>query len=306
MKKLLFLFLFGFCLLFAGCGSVPFTAHVDEVRFSFPEEYQQYFPYQGIPSYTLHFPGLTLRTNDNASTENKLVFGKNDDFAVSTFLAEFFAGYASQGRISYRLLSEDFAPYTKMNHLKTDDRGELYQESVSMPVYNDTVYNEIAYITTETGLNLSIEYRRFQSESSGTLVTYYSWRYTVPLNAVFHYPLYVRKNEQGNKELLLIPLPDQVIYHLGVNEKTPVSVFLKEDRYMDVYYRMFLYPGYSEDPSDQEEFNREESIRTVKAFYEKYFDLKETAGIFTFSYLGITYQLTFLEQNFQIDYLGKA
>jgi hypothetical protein len=281
------------------CNKGSFTANQDQITFSFPDEYKKYLPYEEIPNYTLPFEGLTFNTNDSASTSNKKVFGKNDDFLMSDVLSALFKSYEEKNRIDYRVLSEDFALITKMNRLITNDKGELVQETIELTVYQDKVYNKIAYISLENGLNLSIEYRHFKSLINDEVKDFYSWRYAAPLNMVLHYSFIVNQLKDGSKEFVLIPLPNKVIYHLGITEKLSVETVLKKEIYFDVFYRTFPYPDFSDNLLDEDNFDLETNQLKVINFYSD-FNLKSENEEYTVSSSVILtkYIMIFLKINY--------
>lgn len=307
MKKVISLLLLLFLVFqLIGCGGNRVSPNNGQIVFSFPDDFKQYLPYEEseIPSYTLTFEG-NINTVVGATTSNKKVFSKNDDFVMSDYLENLFN--ENQSNLTVRLIKEESKKFeTKMNSLVLNDKGEYESKTHVLKVKDGIVYNELAYITTNEGLTLTVEYRRFVAIlENNTEKTYYSWRYSSPLNAVLHYPLMIVLNENSEKEFLIVPLPTKVVYHLGVSTQVPLSTMLEKDDYMQPNFRTFYYPNYSDDPRElQKNFDREADILEVKSFYTKApFDGYEKEGNFYFSYLGKDFKVSFDEYSFQIDYI---
>ncbi|MCK9536190.1 MAG: hypothetical protein M0R05_01155 [Bacilli bacterium] len=269
------------------------------IKFSFPEEFRKYLPYDEVPEFVLQFDG-TIYTNTSASTTNKKVFNKNDDFYLSDVIASLLSDY--EGRVYYRALSKSTAAETKMNNLVTDKNGNLKHETRIIPVSDGEIYIELAYLRLENGLLLSLEYRRFKSDFTGTEKIYYSWPKTRSLNAVLHYPLLLHQKADSDKELLLVPLPDKVIYRLGIGEQLPLATILKDKSFLGDFYKSYPYPDFNVDPRASDVFDLEENIAKVKSFYITYHHGRYEGEDFYFTYLEKDFIVTFNNENFMIDY----
>lgn len=307
MKKiysLLIVIIFLFTL--SSCGGSEVEPNEGKVIFEFPKEYLQYLPYvEGeVPNFVLEFEG-NINTVISASLSNRKFFSKNDDFVFSEIVSKLLSEYADtvtvKDRTTVRLISEEEQFETRMNKLVEDKNGELKQESQIMKVEDEKIFNEIAFLNLKNGLTLSIEYRRFVSKFDGELKTYYSWRYSTPLNMVLHYPVMLHLNKAGEKEFLIVPLPSTVEYHLSVSSQLPLEKLL-EDKYFEPNFRRFFYPDWSDDPTYNEEFDLVANINKVKDYYKgATFNGKEENDIFSFTYLGYSFKVTFENEFFQID-----
>jgi len=288
--------------LLTSCGGNKVTPNQGEIIFSFPEEYIEYLPYSEVPTYTFTFEG-NLNTIVNATTSNKKVFGKNDDFVFSDILRDLFNKYEEKDRITYRVLRDQEAQETRMNILVEKD-GEFFQESQKLKVENDIIYEELAFISLENGLTLSCEYRRFDSIIDEEFKTLITWKYTTPLNIVLQYPIILNLNENGEKEILLTPIPPNVIYHLGISDRLLLSTILEKDTYLNEYYRSFYYPDYNDDPRfNNDDFNLEANIELVKEYYIRDANGRMDNDEFYFTYLDKDFKITFKETTFIIDYI---
>lgn len=303
MKRILIMIIFVIVLsVLGGCKlENRVIENENAIAFRFPAAYRQYLPYEEIPEFTLNFDGV-IYTNIDASTENRIVFSKNDDFYLSEVIASLLAEY--EGRTYFRVLATAKKTETKMNNLVPGKDGKLKHETVVLPVSGGEICDELAYIRLDNGLVLSLEYRRFNSDYFGTDKTYYAWPVTRPLNAVLHFPLLLREKDGGEKELLIVPLPDKVIYRLGVGEKVPLANILKKKGFLDVFYKTYTYPDHSMDPRAGEEFNLEENIKKVKDYYIDNHQGRHENEKFVFTYLGKNFFVTFHSEYFVIDYLS--
>lgn len=303
MKKIYSLLLiFALAFLLTACGGNKVEPHYEKIIFEFPEEFVEYLPYEEVPNFVLTFEGV-LNTNVGGSLSNKKYFSKNDDFVFSDILENLLTEYDEKDRLTIRLFSQDEQFETRMNKLVEDKNGELKQESQIMKVKDGEVFNEIAFLNLENGLTLTIEYRRFVSDFEGEYKTYYSWRYVAPVNMVLHYPVMLHLNEKGEKEFLIVPLPTKVVYHLGVSTQLPLNKLLEKDDYFEDNFRRFYYPNFSNDPRDNEEFDRDENVRLVKDYYMRDFNAREENNKIIFSYLGYDFEVIFEEETFLINIL---
>lgn len=284
------------------CGGNQVVGNQGKVIFEFPEESLQYLPYNDVPNYILEFDGM-INTAIGATTSNKKFFSKNDDFFMSDILEKLFSSYQTKDRLTTRLINQEEKYETRINRLVETESGNMKQEGLILKVENGEIFNEIAYLILENGLTLSVEYRRFITIIDEEPKTIYTWRYTTPLNAVLHYPLIVHLNEKSEKELLIVPLPMKVIYHLGVTTQISISTLLKEEKYQDANFRSFYYPEYSNDPRDKDKFDREENVQIVKKYYERDFQGRMVDNDFVFSYLGYDFKVIFDDVFFRIDVL---
>jgi len=302
MKKY-FIFLILISVFLSGCiFENKVIGNDNSIKFTVPDEFHEYFPYEEIPEFVLEFEG-TVYTNINASTENKKVFNKNDDFYLSDIIAGLLNEY--EDRIYYRLLTKETATETKMNNLVADQEGNLKHKTKKIAVVDGEIFNEMAYIRLANGLQLSVEYRRFKSDFTGEEKTYYSWQKTRPLNMVLHYPLFLNLKENNQKELLLIPLPDKIIYRLGISSQIPLEKIIKDKSFLGDFYKTYPYPDYTMDPREGEEFDLETNIKKVKDFYFDSFDGRYEGDDFCFTYMQKDFVVFFNNEDFKIDIYNK-
>ncbi|MGD9605196.1 MAG: hypothetical protein AB7V00_03435 [Bacilli bacterium] len=299
MKKGLLFLLFIFTLFMSGCSGNQVSPNEGEIIFYFPNEYLLYTPYEEIPDYHFTFTGI-VNTIDAATTTNKKVFGKNDDFIISSLLASLFSQYESENRLETRLLLTQTAFETRMNTLETNDEGEKYQKSYILKVEDGIIYEEIAYLLLENGLTLTFEYRRFATKIDEVVTMMYCWKYTTPLNAVLHYPVIINVLDNQTKELLIVPLPLKSVYRMGLNDKIPLKTFFEEDEFLDPIYSSFYYPDFNDDPRANELFDLQANIDKVKQYYVTYHQGQIIDEHFVFTYLGKTFQITFNDLSFSI------
>lgn len=300
MKKIYsILILFVFVLTLTSCKGNEVEPNKDKFVLDFPSEFKEYLPYDEIPNFTFEFDG-TINTIVGVSLSNSKIFSNNDDFILSEIIAEFLAGI-EEDRLTIREINKEEKYETKMNTLEPDKNGELNHKSHVMKVHNGEVFEEIALISLDSGLTLSFYYRRFVSDYEGSLKTYYAWSYRTLMEIYLHYPLMLHKDENGDNEFLIIPLPENVDYHLGVSRQLPLENLLKDDEYLKERYRSFYYPDYSSDPSDTQEFDLEDNIQQVKEFYIRDHNGIEENGTFKFTYKGYNYKVTFKDVAFTID-----
>lgn len=302
MKKLfLIIILFLVISNLIACEGNKVSPNEGTIIFSFPEGYQEYLPYEEIPNFIFEFDGI-VNTVIGASTSNKKVLGKNDDFIISDLLENLFKKYQAMNRLTVQVLQEEKVFETRINNLVKNDDGSYSHKSHVVKVENQKLYNEIAYINLENGLTLSVEYRRFDSIVNNEVKTLYTWRYVNPLSIVLHYPLMIKVNENNKKEIFIVPTPTKVIYRLGVSSQLPISTILEKENYLSEYYQMFPYPNYNEDPRAEDKFVLEEDIQYVKNYYINYFNGEEIDGKLYFSYLGKDFSITFLDTTFKINF----
>jgi hypothetical protein len=304
MKKLIIVLLLSFLFLFSGCDGNQVSPNENEIIFHFPTEYLHLLPYEEVPDYHLTFTGI-VNTIDAATTTNKKVLGKNDDFIISKLLADLFAYYQDLDRVETRILLTSEVYETRMNILEIDDEGEPYQKSQILKVENGILYEEIAYILLENGLTLTFEYRRFETMIDSVKTMMYCWKYTTPLNVVLHYPLIIVDNSLDEKQFLIVPLPLQSVYHMGLNDKIPLQTFIDKDEFSKPLYRRFYYPDFNDDPRSDLPFDLEANILKVKQYYVTYHQGRQESDLFIFEYLGKQFNVTFYDEDFEIQFLNN-
>ena len=184
-----------FCLIFlSGCScneifSFSVTPVENGITLTYDQDIITHLAYENIelPSYTIEFDG-TLNITENRQGEFECIFAQNDDFTVSKLVANIIDEYKEKGRVSFREISKDEEMETWMNL-----RNETQDEKIYLQVKDGIIYNEIAYITLENGLQLTINYARFTDKDNNL---YYRWQKTESIRFVLHYPLMVIKQIQ--------------------------------------------------------------------------------------------------------------
>ena len=290
-----------FLVTLTSCRENEVEANTGSFVLKFPDEYLQYVPYTEIPNFVFEFEG-TINTITGVSLSNSKMFSNNDDFILSDIISNFLKNYEEKERLNFRLITKEEKYETKMNSLELNDEGELKHKSHTLKVKDGEVFEEIALIDLENGLTLTIYYRRFVSDYEGEYKTYYAWSYRTLMEMVLHYPVILHLNEENEKEFLIVPLPTNVNAHLSVARQLPFERLLK-DEYFEERFRSFNYPDYSDDPSNNDEFDLTENIRKVKDYYIRDFEGVEENDEFKFSYLGYNFKVVFDEISFRIDIL---
>ncbi len=299
MKKFLIVFILFVSLLLSGCSGNQVSPNENEIIFSFPETYLQYLPYDEVPDYHFTFSGI-VNTIDTATTTNKKVFGKNDDFVVSALLSDLFDYYENNNRFETRLLLTQQAFETRMNRLVLNDDGEFVQKSQILRVEEGMIFEEIAYILLENGLTLTFEYRRFATKINEVLTMMFCWKYTTPLNAVLHYPIIIQKNNDEDTILYIVPLPLKSVYRLGLNDKIPLPTFVEKEEFLKPIYSHFYYPDFNEDPRADVVFDLEDNVEQVKDYYLTYHQGYLEGEFVFFTYLNVKFKVVFHEEDFEI------
>lgn len=304
MKKLLLLLLLVVSLLILpGCGLTNNSAPNDgTITLEITEEYLSYLDYKAseVPNFTLAFDGV-INTNDAVKSNNEVVFSNNDDFVVSEIIANLINKYKDdKDRFTTITVIEELKAETLMNSKKIVNGKEKYEKHY-LEVYNKKIYNEICYITLENGLQLSIDYRRFQSlDKEDNLITYYAWQYKQSIRMILHFPLIlIQKNNK--KAFVLVPLLNNTTYTIGT--QLDVKKVMENDKYLtDDGFRTFFYPDYDENKGMTSEELLEKKEQ-VKGYYRDNFEGNDGEE-FSFKYLERTYSINFNDTNYIINYIG--
>lgn len=283
MKKLLIVILFMVVML-SGCFKNEYIEHEGSLTLTIREEYAKEMHYENIPSYTFVFEGI-IKTNNNVPQPYYTIFQGNDDFHLSEQINNLFIKY--KDKMEIMVVEEDESDKERLN--RRDSEGN------AIPEYLDTddgkVYLEVAFIELENGMKLSLDYRHFISGG----VDYYVWRYQSNISMTLYYPLMVVE-EQGQKEIVLLTLPNRIKYQVGPQLKI-VNIMKDPDYLEDGKYTL----GYLED------------IETPAAKKQHVIDyyIEDMGGVYIgehihFEYLGVKFSVELLEQFFVIRYEGKA
>lgn len=303
MKKLVLLLLFFSSLVLTGCGltanSVP---NEGTITLKMPDEYLSYLDYKAseVPNFTLNFEGIVY-TNDAVESNNQIVFSNNDDFVISELIANLIDKYKDdEYRFTTITVSEELKGETLMNSKKVVDGKDKYNKHY-LEVYNMKIYNEICYITLDNGLQLSIDYRRFQSlDDNGNLITYYAWQYRQSIRMILHYPLILIEKD-NKKTFVIVPLLNNTTYTIGT--QLDVKKIMKNDKYLtDENFRTFFYPNYDENKGMTPEELLENQEYVKKFYIDNYNGIDEES--FSFKYLEKTYTIIFNDKNYIINFVG--
>lgn len=289
------------CLCLCGCFENEYETVENEIELTIPDEYLPYLPYEEVPSYKFEFEGK-LNISPKVKNSNEVYFVTNDDFFLSEIISSFLKDNEAKGTIKYVTVSEEEKSETRMNTMTVDDEGKAKLKSHKMNVIDRKIFNKLAYVSLDNGLSLSLNFRTFVSDYSGEEKTYYAWQYNgnSHIRLYLHYPFIVNKNEEGKIELILIPLPTGISYAVGTN--LALKNVLESDSWLNEQYRKFRYYGYNDEIGDSS-INLEESIKEVKSYYISNFEGKDANGVFSFTYLGKSFEINFDSGSFQINYI---
>lgn len=217
------------------------TYKTSSVTLSVNENALSYIRSSSIPDYTLEFPN-ELNVTENTTGKYEVVFYGNDDFEVSSFIAKLIEKYEANSSFSKKLINTQTSQETWMNYndTKTNEREKYY-----IKVKNNTIYNEIGYITLENGLQLSMIYARFVDFQN---TTYYRWRKEENIRIILHYPLMLYFDEQENaNRFVIMAIPNGVIYHLDITSRK-IEKVIENDNYLEESFYTFSYVNsYDED-----------------------------------------------------------
>lgn len=304
MKKWFLLVLLTFVSLLSSCSF--FTTETieieNEVELSIKENYIPYLGYEKsvIPTYTFKFPGklnVALRTTG----PNEIVFTNNDDFVVSDLVEGLLLEHEKNGIISYRLLGTTKNYETHMNKKTVLEDGTIKSEKVYLKVVDGNMSNEIAYITLDNGLQLTINYLKFQvAQEDGSLKTYYSWQYSESIRMILYYPLMVVKDSEGNKKILIVALPNGTINK--IETRLNVEGLIEKDSYLDSSYYTYPYSDYDAELSGKD-YDNTRIVSSIKEYYISHYDGYMEDETLFYTYLGYKFSVTFNKTTFTITYI---
>lgn len=304
-KKYLIILIFIFLFVFTACGKIEVDINNNSFTLEFPKESLEYLPYDEIPNFTFNFEGVirTLKgdTHSDIFLSNQKTFKKNDDFLTSEIIEKFINEYLEKDRIMFRVSKFEKQFETRMNKLEVDSNGEEKLVSQIMKVKEGEVYNEIAHVSLENGLMLTLDYRRFVSDFEGEEKTYYSWTYASSIRMVLHYAFLIDVDSNNKKTLYILTLPPKVTYELGLNVKHPINRMLEKEFYLNENFKMFYYPDYLDAKEEERELDVEDNINQVKSYYERDFNGRFENDIYMFTYLGYDFKIDFDDKYFVIN-----
>lgn len=285
MKKLLLLILLivmGFTL--SGCLGNKVIPNEGKIELYLDPSFQEYMHYEEVPSFTLEFLG-TIYTIEHVPSTNYTIFASNDDFILSEILLDLFEEY--QDAIEFEIASTERAATTRMN--ARDENNKAIP--TTLVVDDEQLIYEVAYISLENGLKLSLDYRRFVSEGK----TYIAWRYTSNISMFLYFPLMVAEID-GTKELLLLALPSRIAFQVGPQLKLD-NLMRRSDYLQDTKYSF----GYR---SDQDTIEAQQNY--VKAYYIDNHQGNMQGDMLHFHYLDVEYAVEFFDNVFTIHFVGKG
>ena len=258
----------------------------NEIKLTYDSKLSGHLAYEEstIPSYTLKFTGKVNITKQRTG-EYECIFSHNDDFYVSTIVSTLIEEYKEKNRISFYTQSVEETNETWMNR-----RDDTTDEKIYIKVKDGKITNELAFITLENGLQLTINYARFID--SDTNITYYRWQKTESIRIFLHYPLMVIDKDDERK-FVFIAVPNQVRLKFDTTTKQ-VKDLLEKDKFTTSEWYTYDYQhSYIED------------YDTYVKYYVDNFNGRTVDDDFLFDYLGYTFKIEFNEDHFIISYFGS-
>ena len=283
MKKILILILF-LVIGLSGCFKNTYIEHDGSLTLTIRDEYAEEMPYEVIPSYTFTFAGI-IKTNENVQQPNYTIFQGNDDFHLSEQLATLFEKY--KDKVDIVVVEEKESESERIN--RRDEAGNVTPE-ILVPDDGKRYY-EVAYFKLENGMKLTLDYRRFVSDG----INYYVWRYESNISMTLYYPLMVIE-ELGKKEIVLLTLPNRIKFQVGPQLKI-VNIMKDPDYLKPAKYTL----SYLEDLD-----TTIEKKQYVIDYYINECDGEWVEDKIHFTYLGVNFSVTLLQDYFTLTYLGKA
>ncbi|MFA5542991.1 MAG: hypothetical protein WC008_03465 [Bacilli bacterium] len=285
MKKINIIILIILLFSLSGCFKNKVTPNEGEIVLRLEEKYTALMPYEksDIPIFRFEFDGV-FNTIMYVSKTFYSVFATNDDFLLSAEIERILN--ENEGRVEYVVSAQDVQTTTRINSMNSEGK----QVANHYPVDNSDVFDETAFIDLENGLKLSIDYRRFSSDGK----TYYVWRYSQNLAMYLYYPLMVIE-ENGQKELLILTLPNQVKFQVGTT--LSLDKILDNDDYLDVDKYTFNY-------LDRYTSLSEKKQHIIDYYVDGYEGVLDDNTLY-FNYLNIKFKLTLLDDYFTIEYDSK-
>lgn len=285
MKKFRILFLVLITLIsLTGCSckeifSFSVMPVEDKIILTYDQDLKEHLAYDSsieLPNYIIDFEG-SLNITQNRQGEFECIFAQNDDFTISKMIKNIIEEYRGKNRVTFREISTDDELETWMNL-----RNETQDEKIYLQVKDGKIYNEIAYITLENGLQLTINYARFIDKDNNE---YYRWQKTESIRVVLHYPLMVIKDGDAQK-FVFMALPNRVIYNFDTTTKTIEDLTTKE-KFLESTYYTFEYPN-----------SYQEDYQNFIDYYTLNFNGRFILEDFVYSYLGYDFKIEFTEENF--------
>ena len=284
-KTITLLLLFSLVVVLSSCSlfKTEVVAYENEITLSYDSDLNGHLAYSNIdiPTYTIKFEGK-LNITKQRTGEYECIFSNNDDFKVSKVIGEILAEYEEKGRVSYYKQSLEETNETWMNR-----RDEEVDEKAYIKVKDGIITNEIAYITLESGLQLTINYAKFVD--SDTNITYYRWQKSQSIRIFLHYPLMVI-DQDDERKFVFIAVPNQVRLKFDTTTKQ-IKDLLSKDKFTTSEWYTYDY-----------QHNYNEDYDNYVKYYQDNFNGRIENEEFLFDYLGYTFKIDFNEENFVISF----
>lgn len=283
------------------CLKNKYETHPDGVYVTIPDSLKVHMLYpDDIPS--LFFDMKNVNTTQNSSPATR-IFVQNDYYKISEAWAKHLERY------------DDDEYIITFSQEQTNDNGKAKFGKVFLDLdEKDENGNEQKYSIEQKmvawdkdGTRYSYQYRTFVSNK----VRYYVYCYTDNLTISMEQPLMVLQQETPQNKLLLLPLPYDTKYEVGVN-LTAEALITKNTYCYEVnpeYYE-FEYPKSLTGLTDEE---KEEKVRD---WYEEYCNGKDEyytdeENIFVVEYAGARFKIDFIKNKegvpvFKLSYIGDA
>ena len=288
MMKKIFIIAFSiyisFIMISCNLFKVEVVEYQNEIPLTYDSDLKGHLAYDEeiIPSYIVKFDG-TVNITKQRTGEYECIFTKNDDFFVSKIVEDILNEYIEKGRASFYTQKIEETNETWMNR-----RDDTTDEKIYIKVKDGKIYNELAYITLENGLQLTINYARFVD--SETNITYYRWQKTESIRIFLHYPLMVIDKDDERK-FVFIAVPNQVRLKFDTTTKQ-VKDLLAKDKFTTSEWYTYDY-----------QHSYEEDLDNYKNYYIDNFNGRKENNEFFFDYLGYTFKIDFNENNFVISFV---
>lgn len=261
---IILLFVLGFTL--SSCNDT--VSYENGVDVTIPQEVVEHLVYTGkLPVFHFEYDGIVNVAD--FSTNCKYLFAKNDFYEFSSNFAkniELFENSGINTKVVDQTYDEGFAKFGK-DRLPLDE-PQTYSKEIMRVVWD------------ETGTRFSFYYRTFVSGGK----RYYTTPYTTNVTVTMEVPLYVDREDDGNK-LYLLNLPYDTKYEVSGN--LDLDSLLEKDEYANEFYYQFEYPAYLET------LTNEDKIREIKNWYNQYCAGYEENNAFYFTYLGNKFEVLF-------------
>lgn len=272
MKKLLSIILILISLtVVASCNNT--YSMENKVTMTLTDEWQETITYSGVlPQMSFEFEG-SFNVYETSSSLG-YVFTKNDNYLLSNALAKHFSEKVKDNYI-----------IVKKTEQTNDSAGAVFGKT-RLTLDEGTASYEYSLVTwDETGTRYSYLYRSFVSNG----ITYYVYCYHTGITMSIEVPLIVQMVD-GKQQIYMVSLPYDTTYTLNVNTK--IKSLKNKAEYLEDKYHQFEYPNYLSESTDK--------VSDVKKWYIDYCNGYEEDGVFYFTYIGITYYVTFSDSYFSI------